>query len=125
MPAENQPLLDFIDSVKSQGASDEFVVALLRQNGWSESRIYQAFGVWYEARTGRAVPSGGGRIEAAKGCVPLFARVHHAWHLDRPVRCTFVRGHRSAFPMQTFVMRKSSVRRSLTTLPIQVSDFPR
>jgi len=66
MSAETQPLLDFIDAVKSQGASDEFVVALLRQNGWSEKRIYQAFGAWYEARTGRPVPNGGGRIEAAR-----------------------------------------------------------
>lgn len=66
MSAETQPLLDFIDAVKSQGASDEFVVALLRQNGWSEKRIYQAFSAWYQARTGRAVPNGGGRIEAAK-----------------------------------------------------------
>ena len=66
MPGETQPLLDFIDAVKSQGASDEFVVALLRQNGWSEKRIYQAIGAWYEAHTGRAVPNGGGRIEAAK-----------------------------------------------------------
>src|SRR5580658_10793823 len=66
MPAENQPLLDFIDAVKGQGASDDFVVALLRQNGWSERRIYQAFNLWYEARTGKPVPGGGGRIEAAK-----------------------------------------------------------
>ena len=66
MSAENQPLLDFIDAVKGQGASDEFVVALLRQNGWSERRIYQAFSVWYETRTGKPVPGGGGRIEAAK-----------------------------------------------------------
>lgn len=66
MPPENQALLDFIDAVKAQGASDEFVVALLRQNGWSERRIYQAFSLWYEARTGKPVPGGGGRIEAAK-----------------------------------------------------------
>ncbi len=66
MSADNQALLDFIDAVKSQGASDEFVVALLRQNGWSEKRVYQAFGAWYEARSGSAIPSGGGRIEAAK-----------------------------------------------------------
>jgi hypothetical protein len=66
MPAEPHPLLDFIDSVKSQGASDEFVVGLLRQNGWSEKRVYQAFGAWYEARTGRSIPNGSGRIEAAK-----------------------------------------------------------
>jgi len=66
MSAENQPLLDFIDAIKAQGASDEFAVALLRQNGWSERRIYQALGGWYEARTGKTVPGGGGRIEAAK-----------------------------------------------------------
>ncbi|MBV9267259.1 MAG: hypothetical protein JO061_13900 [Acidobacteriaceae bacterium] len=66
MPEESRPLLEFIDAVKSQGASDEFVVALLHQNGWSEKRIYQAFAVWYETRTGRPVPNGGGRIEAAK-----------------------------------------------------------
>lgn len=66
MPADHQPLLDFIEAVKSQGASDEFVVALLRQNGFSEKRIYQAFGQWYEARSGKPVPSGGGRIEAAR-----------------------------------------------------------
>ena len=66
MPAEPLPLLDFIERMKSQGASDEFVVALLRQNGWSEKRIYQAFSAWYEARTGQTVPNGGGRIEAAK-----------------------------------------------------------
>jgi hypothetical protein len=66
MPSETQSLLDFIDAVKSQGASDEFVAALLRQNGWSEKRIYQVFSTWYEGRTGKAVPNGGGRIEAAK-----------------------------------------------------------
>ncbi len=66
MNAETHPLVDFIDSMKGQGASDEFVAALLRQNGWSERHIYQAFGAWYEARTGRAVPNGGGGIEAAK-----------------------------------------------------------
>jgi hypothetical protein len=66
MYPEIQPLLDFIDALKSEGASDEFVVSLLRQNGWSEKRIYQAFGAWYEARTGKAVPNGGGRVEAAR-----------------------------------------------------------
>lgn len=66
MPAGANSLLDFIDAMKTHGASDEFVVALLRQNGWSEKRIYQAFGAWYEAHTGTAVPGSGGRIEAAK-----------------------------------------------------------
>ena len=66
MPADDQPLVEFIDALKAQGASDEFLVALLRQNGWPEKRIYQAFSSWYEARTGKALPSGGGRIEAAR-----------------------------------------------------------
>ena len=66
MSPEPQPLLEFIEGMKSQGASDEFVVALLRQNGWSEKRVYQAFSKYYETRTGRTAPNGGGRIEAAK-----------------------------------------------------------
>jgi hypothetical protein len=65
-PAELRQLLEFIDAVKAQGATDEFVVSLLRQNGWSERRIYQAFTSWYESRTGKMVPNGGGRTEAAK-----------------------------------------------------------
>jgi hypothetical protein len=66
MTVETQQLVDYIGAVKSEGASDEFVVALLRQNGWSEKRIYPAFAAWYETRTGRTVPNGGGRIEAAR-----------------------------------------------------------
>jgi hypothetical protein len=66
MRADDQPLLDFIDAIKAQGASDEFVIALLRQNGWPERRIYQVFGTWYEVRTHKPVPTGSGRIEAAK-----------------------------------------------------------
>ena len=63
---DQQSLLDFIEAAENQGASDDFVASLLRHNGWSERRIYQAFGAWYETRTGRPVPSGGGRIEAAR-----------------------------------------------------------
>src|SRR5579884_341167 len=59
-------LLEFIEAAKNQGASDEFIVNLLRQNGWSERRIYTAFAAWYETRTGKPVPNGGGRIEAAR-----------------------------------------------------------
>lgn len=66
MPVEAQLLLEFIDAAKTQGASDEFVVALLKQNGWSEKRIYQAFNHWYETRIGKVVPNGGGRTEAAR-----------------------------------------------------------
>ncbi len=66
MPAEIQSLRDYIDAMKKQGASDEFVVNLLQQHGWSEKRIYKAFSDWYETSTGRAVPNGGGRTEAAR-----------------------------------------------------------
>jgi hypothetical protein len=66
MLPDNKALIEFIDRMKGQGVSDEFIVSLLKQNGWSEKRIYQAFGSWYELRTGNVVPSGGGRMEAAK-----------------------------------------------------------
>ena len=58
MPADNQPLVEFIEVLKAQGASDEFLVALLRQNGWTEKRIYQAFSAWYEARTEKRCRAG-------------------------------------------------------------------
>lgn len=65
--SSNAPsLVEVIEALKGQGASDEFVVGLLKQKGWSEKRILQAFTAYYEARTGKAIPDHGGSIEAAK-----------------------------------------------------------
>ena len=66
MTQEFSTVFDFIQAMKGQGASDEFVVALLKQKGWSERKVYQAFAEYYEARTGVTTPAKGGLIEAAR-----------------------------------------------------------
>ena len=66
VPAEASKLVEFIKSAKAGGAGDEFLVALLRQNGWSERRIYAAFSAYYETATGQPVPSRGSRAENAR-----------------------------------------------------------
>jgi hypothetical protein len=63
---ENQKLVEFVRSAKSHGAGDEFLVALLRQNGWSERRIYSAFSAYYLEATGLPVPIKGSRTENAR-----------------------------------------------------------
>jgi hypothetical protein len=62
---ETDRLKDFITTAKARGISDEFVVSLLRQNGWSERRIYQAFSTYYEGVLGAPLPSRGGAAEYA------------------------------------------------------------
>jgi len=59
-------LAGFIAAAKAKQVSDEFVVALLRQQGWSDQRIYAAFAAYYEGVLGQAVPSRGSRIEGAR-----------------------------------------------------------
>lgn len=65
MATDSERLDDFIAAAKARGVSDEFAVALLRQNGWSERRIYQAFSTYYERVLGAPLPSRGGRFEYA------------------------------------------------------------
>jgi hypothetical protein len=62
---ETDRLKEFITTAKARGVGDEFVVSLLRQNGWSERRIYQAFSAYYEGVTGAPIPSRGGATEYA------------------------------------------------------------
>ncbi len=66
MADQSVSLVEFIRAAKNKGASDEFVVDLLRSRGWSENRILDAFAAFYEAETGVGVPSRGGRVEAAR-----------------------------------------------------------
>jgi len=65
MATDSERLEAFIAAAKARGVSDEFAVALLRQNGWSERRIYQAFSTYYERVLGTPLPSRGGRVEYA------------------------------------------------------------
>jgi hypothetical protein len=59
-------LAKFIEGAKVVGASDEFLVQLLKQRGWPEKDIYQAFAARYEALSGTAVPARGSAGEAAR-----------------------------------------------------------
>jgi hypothetical protein len=65
MASDSERLLEFITAARARGVGDDFVVTLLRQNGWSERRIYQAFSTYYEGVLGAPVPNRGGRVEYA------------------------------------------------------------
>jgi hypothetical protein len=54
---KSESLIAFIEAAKSKGASDEFMVSLLREGGWAAKDIYAAFVRRYEALTGLAVPT--------------------------------------------------------------------
>ena len=51
----------FIRAAKGGGVSDEALVPLLRQNGWSERRVYQTLSNYYATVLGIAPPTRGGR----------------------------------------------------------------
>ncbi len=59
-------LAAFIRAAKERAVDDAFLVTLLRQNGWSERRIYDAFSAYYGQALGQPVPSRGGMIEYAR-----------------------------------------------------------
>ena len=63
MPGE---LDGFVAAAKQRGASDDALVALLRQRGWSEKAVYDALASHYEAQTGLAVPAPRATAESAK-----------------------------------------------------------
>lgn len=63
---DQQAITEFIEAAKQQGASDEFIVTLLKQRGFSERQIYATFATYYEGVTGKPIPTRGGKIEAAK-----------------------------------------------------------
>lgn len=50
-------LYKFLDTARSQGATDEILVGLLRGRGWPEEDIYRALADHYEARGGPLVPA--------------------------------------------------------------------
>lgn len=59
-------LVGFVRAAKNQGVSDEFVVSLLSQRGWSERRIYAAFSSFYAETLGMPVPARAGQVENAR-----------------------------------------------------------
>jgi len=52
----SQSLQQFLESARSQGVSDDVLMALLRGRGWPEADVYRALADNYEARTGAQVP---------------------------------------------------------------------
>lgn len=61
-----EELLAFIEAAKAQGASDDFLVSMLRAQGWSADIIYAAFAKHYAALTGMEVPVRQGIVEGAR-----------------------------------------------------------
>jgi hypothetical protein len=59
MPAD--PLGAFIKTAKERGVPDDALIPLLKQNGWSERRVYQSLSQYYATALGIAPPARGGR----------------------------------------------------------------
>jgi hypothetical protein len=59
-------LESFLRAAKSQGASDEFLVALFKQQGWPEKAVYQALGRFYAEATGQTLPAPKSTLESAR-----------------------------------------------------------
>lgn len=62
-------LTAFLRAAKEGGVSDEFAVALLRQNGWPERRIFRAYSAFYADRLGTPLPK---RYQAAENARDAF-----------------------------------------------------
>src|SRR5271166_4921189 len=62
-------LLAFLRAAKDEGIRDEFVVALLRQNGWPERRIFRAYSAFYADRLGAPLPK---RYQVAENARDAF-----------------------------------------------------
>jgi hypothetical protein len=56
----------FLQAAKAHGASDEFLVARMKEHGWQQSDVYQALGRQYVDATGVPIPAARGRMESAR-----------------------------------------------------------
>src|SRR5260221_5101306 len=56
----------FLRAAKEKGASDEFLVAMLKDQGWPASAVYGALGRYYAETTGIPIPAARGRLESAR-----------------------------------------------------------
>jgi hypothetical protein len=68
-PDPDAELIAFLQAAKDHEISDEFAVSLLRQNGWSERRIYRAYSAFYAERIGSPLPR---RYQAAENARDAF-----------------------------------------------------
>lgn len=54
--AAETDLTSFVNNAKGHGIADNFIVTLLRQNGWPERRIFRAFSSHYAGVLGAPIP---------------------------------------------------------------------
>ncbi|MCU0226600.1 MAG: DUF5671 domain-containing protein [Bryobacterales bacterium] len=59
-------LREFVLAAKQQGASDEFLAALLIRQGWLADDVYQSIGSYWEGVTGMPVPRRGPAAESSR-----------------------------------------------------------
>ncbi len=59
-------LARFLRAAKQAGASDSFLVELLKQQGWPARTVYESLGAWYAETTGVPMPSPRSTLEAAR-----------------------------------------------------------
>jgi ABC-type Fe3+-siderophore transport system permease subunit len=59
-------LANFIAAARQKGASDEALVSLLENAGWSRSEVWRVLGRHYETLTGVAIPQGNKSATPAK-----------------------------------------------------------
>jgi len=115
---------DFIAAAKARGVSDEFAVTLLKQNGWSERRIYAAFSAYYERQLGAPVPSRGARLEyASEAFLYLLAFISLSFWLRRFGRSS-IRSSIATFPTSLNTRSRTSGRRSRCNWPRSSSPSP-
>ncbi len=58
-------LVNFIETSRARGASDEFLYQLLRSRGWSQQEVESGFTQVYENLTGLPVPVPAGRLSGS------------------------------------------------------------
>ncbi|HVS47005.1 MAG TPA: DUF5671 domain-containing protein [Verrucomicrobiae bacterium] len=61
-----EDLSQFVASAKAHGVADDFIVTLLRRNGWGEQRVYRAFSAYYAGVLDAPLPRGAGSAENAR-----------------------------------------------------------
>jgi len=59
-------LARFLRAAKQAGASDAFLVELLKQQGWPARTVYEQLGAWYAEATGVPMPTSRSTLEAAR-----------------------------------------------------------
>ncbi len=111
---EREKLVAFIRAAKNAGAGDAFLVDLLKENGWSERRIYAAFSDYYAQSTGSPVPSRGYADENARDAFLYliafaslgFWSIALIWLADIVLQLTF--------PSPTDIASSNSLRQDLS-----------